>query len=181
MKPDSINNLEIINSAKPFALVKSRERDMDMLFNSSTGMPTNDTTTRFIRGSRCKTYAHLLQEFAAALQFPYYFGENWAAFDECVNDLSWLPAKKYVIVITNTNLVLSQEGGKAFNLLEQTLRDTAKRWISGENSLPVRGDGKEPADFSVIFHVEESKNIPEALKVDKNIPMYNIHPLDAIN
>jgi hypothetical protein len=29
-------------------------------------------------------------EFAASFQFPYYFGENWPAFDECINDLSWL-------------------------------------------------------------------------------------------
>jgi hypothetical protein len=44
-----------------------------------------------IRGAECRTEHDLFAEFSAALQFPRYFGWNWAAFEECVADLSWLP------------------------------------------------------------------------------------------
>jgi hypothetical protein len=37
---------------------------------------------RFLRGRKMTTTASLLDEFSAALQFPYYFGGNWDAFDE---------------------------------------------------------------------------------------------------
>jgi hypothetical protein len=46
---------------------------------------------RTLRGVKMQTVQQLFDEFAAALQFPWYFGENWAAFDECLTDLAWLP------------------------------------------------------------------------------------------
>jgi hypothetical protein len=43
---------------------------------------------RFCRGSKMQTLDALFDEFSAAWQFPYYFGYNWAAFDECLSDLN---------------------------------------------------------------------------------------------
>ena len=40
-----------------------------------------------------------LAVFADKLQFPGYFGWNWDAFEECLNDLSWLPAGKGVAIV----------------------------------------------------------------------------------
>ena len=53
---------------------------------------SGQVVARRIRGHKAKTTAALFDEFAAALQFPCYFGENWDAFDECLNDLEWLRA-----------------------------------------------------------------------------------------
>lgn len=58
------------------------------------------------RGWRCFTLdgtaisskATFLAASAAAMEFPAYFGHNWDAFEECVNDLSWAPAAGHVLL-----------------------------------------------------------------------------------
>jgi len=53
----------------------------------------------------------VFDEFAAALQYPYYFGENWAAFDECLGDLEWLGDRPAVVIIENATQVLADAPG----------------------------------------------------------------------
>lgn len=59
----------------------------------------NGYYTAYIRGKRCKTEDEFFNEVSASFQFPYYFGENWAAMDECLCDLEWLYATKIFVVI----------------------------------------------------------------------------------
>jgi hypothetical protein len=42
------------------------------------------SVVRFLRGKKMTTAQGLYDEFAAAFQFPYYFGNNGDAFDECL-------------------------------------------------------------------------------------------------
>jgi Barstar (barnase inhibitor) len=58
----------------------------------ATSWTTAGITVRTVRGRKMRGYQGLFDEFAAAWQFPWYFGENSSAFDECLADLSWLPA-----------------------------------------------------------------------------------------
>jgi hypothetical protein len=39
----------------------------------------------------------LLAWYAAALDFPEYFGHNWDALEECLRDLAWLPPGRILI------------------------------------------------------------------------------------
>lgn len=43
----------------------------------------------------------LLQAIAHALDFPEWFGANWDALEECINDLSWLDARNVVLLLTH--------------------------------------------------------------------------------
>ncbi len=105
--------------------------------------------TRFIRGARCKSEQSHFQEWAAALQFPYYFGGNWDAFDECINDLSWLESTSYRMVITNADKIMPdvQEG---FSTLLTLLLEAAAQWQLGAPG----SEGKRKALFSIILHCE---------------------------
>ncbi len=57
-----------------------------------------------------RTLDALFDEVSAALQFPYYFGENWAAFNECLSEMEWLPqGTGFVLLIMNADEVLADD------------------------------------------------------------------------
>ena len=58
----------------------------------------NDAYTSYLRGKRCKTEQDFLIEVSASFQFPDYYGENWSAFDECIQDLEWIKFSKIFIL-----------------------------------------------------------------------------------
>jgi hypothetical protein len=58
-------------------------------------------TVRAVRGRKMRTVQGAFDEVAAALQFPYYFGENWAAFDECLADMDWLPMDVGIVMVVS--------------------------------------------------------------------------------
>lgn len=64
---------------------------------------------RELRGSRMRTVPALYDEFAAALQFPYYFRPNKDSFDECLLDIDDTlgEAKGYVLAIRDAGQLLA--------------------------------------------------------------------------
>lgn len=74
-------------------------------------LPNDGYVVREVRGSKMPTTSALFDEFAAALQFPYYFGENKDAFDECMRDLDEFVgvAAGYVVVVRDAEQLLRAE------------------------------------------------------------------------
>jgi hypothetical protein len=91
----------------------------------------------------------MFAEFAAAWQFPPYFGENWAALDECLADLEWLPARAYVLLVADARQVLVDEADGGFSALVDLVADVAR-----ERSEDEGEPGRPPASFHVVFHCE---------------------------
>lgn len=74
------------------------------------GWRDSGLTVRVVRGLKMVGFDGLMAEFAAALQFPYYFGENWVAFQECLEDMDWLPTGQGVVIaVMDAADVLSDE------------------------------------------------------------------------
>jgi len=88
--------------------------------------------TRHVRGRKMRTVEGLYAEFAAAMQFPYYFGENGAAFDECMTDLEWLPAAGYLVLVLEAECLLVDERPEQLRLFLE-----AFRFICGEWATPI--------------------------------------------
>ena len=86
------------------------------------------TSARMLRGWTMRTLAKMFDEFGAAMQFPDYFGENWPAFDECLSDLSWMPAKRYVLIIAGAEEVLSDEPVVEIEALRDVLVRAGEAW-----------------------------------------------------
>ncbi|NLE81469.1 MAG: barstar family protein [Rhodococcus sp.] len=60
-----------------------------------------------VRGPKMTTVAHLFDEVAAALQFPYYFGANKDAFDECLSEVC--DADDPILLVFDAHELLAQQ------------------------------------------------------------------------
>lgn len=66
----------------------------------------------YLRGELCESVTAFFREISAAMRFPYYFGWNWNAFDECITDLEWLKFSSIIIVIEDYDLLFRKEDPK---------------------------------------------------------------------
>jgi hypothetical protein len=89
-------------TADELCLVSCGEDLLDQLART----PPRGTAVRTVRGHRCSSKQRTLQEWAAALQFPSWFGENWDAFDDCVRDLDWMNSRRVVVIVTRADAML---------------------------------------------------------------------------
>ena len=108
---------------------------------------------RVINGKKCSTPAGVFTEFARALGFPDYFGHNWDAMEECLADLEWLPAKGYVLLITDAQAVIPDDEEEYETLLE-ILSDAGEAWSKGQ-----AGGGSRAIPFHVLFAVSEQERL----------------------
>jgi hypothetical protein len=139
---------ELLSLESPWAyVVTCSESELDNFALRRQTFSPGAEVVRFIRGVRCATKSAVFQEWAAAYQFPWYFGENWDAFHECVRDLEWLPGTSYVCFLTNAHHLLAREPGD-FDTFVDLLKDTAGEWISGGDSYT---GPRRRVPFKVVF------------------------------
>jgi hypothetical protein len=85
------------------------------------------TAARRLRGDKMLKKPELMDEIAAALQFPPTFGHNWDGLNDCLCDLMWLPADRHVLVVAGTPHLLKKEPAALKPLIE-LLRDIGAFW-----------------------------------------------------
>lgn len=71
--------------------------------------------------------ADLLAGLAHELRFPTWFGHNWDALADCLDDLGWLKASGYVLVLENP-VGLSNAAPKDYALALDIFADAARKW-----------------------------------------------------
>ena len=89
--------------------------------------------------------AGLLAELARIFRFPDYFGGNWDAADECLRDLSWLPARGYVLRVPDAESLWRSLPAAAGRLVETWLF-CAEEWA------------RQGAPFHLVFQWGAAKN-----------------------
>ena len=90
----------------------------------------------------------LLEELAAQLRFPDYFGANWNALEECVRDLSWLPDGP--LVLKHHDLPLAGDVASQKTYLSILSDVVEKKW-----TVP----GQRLRDLFVLFPPETRQPI----------------------
>jgi len=119
--------------------------------------PPTEFALRVIQGAKCQTTDGLLTECARALDFPDYFGHNWDALEECLTDLEWLPAKGYILLITDAAHLLPDDDEEYETFLE-ILRDAGEAWGNGQAEMGAR----RATPFHVLFAVSEREKAKRA-------------------
>ncbi|MEV0252105.1 barstar family protein [Nocardia sp. NPDC050712] len=100
---------------------------------------------RELRGAKMRTTAGVFDEFAAAFQFPYYFGENKDAFDECLRDLGEFlgDAAGYVAVVRDSGELLAEQPRER-GWFTEAIADSAGYWARRGISFRVVLQGRAP-------------------------------------
>jgi hypothetical protein len=103
-----------------YAAVLSEDRlDMAVRNITTSGAADGESlSARVIRGSRCGSKGETLHEFAAALQFPWYFGHNWDALDECLRDMAVGELPQATVIVTRVGDILPKDESGFRTLLE---------------------------------------------------------------
>lgn len=139
---------EVLRTVTPKAPLLATPLDSKQLAAMALAWADDNITVRTVRGTKMRTVQGLFDEIAAALQFPYYFGENWAAFDECLADLDWLSVSNPVaLVVYDADQVLLDAQPSEFETFTEILRRA-----SSELGNPIE-DGESWDRPALAFHL----------------------------
>lgn len=129
----------------------------DEFANLALGLAIRDPSAvvRTVRGRKSRTVASFFNEIAAALQFPYYFGENWNALNDVLGDLEWSPGSAYLILIADADQLLA-DGDDEFQILMQIFTRMRVRWLTPNQYMPR---ARQPTPFHVLLQVADQDRV----------------------
>lgn len=87
----------------------------------------------------------ILEVFNDQYTLPAYFGWNWDALYDCLADLAWLPADRYLLVVENAAELHPDENPAHHRLLE-VLRRVISAWSS-----PLTNARNASVEFRVLL------------------------------
>ena len=92
----------------------------------------------------------LFTALADVLKFPDYFGMNWDALNECICDLSWLPAAHVNIIHHDIPLIKDK---KELTTYLSILDSAVREWETvGSNCIFLYPERKNPNTEPLIAH-----------------------------
>jgi Barstar (barnase inhibitor) len=94
---------------------------------------------RAIDGRRCRTKAALLDALAHAFALPAATGRNWDAIEEALADLEWLPARGYILIVSDADVLL-EGAADEYRTFVAMLEDVGREW-----ARPRAGEWPRPA------------------------------------
>ncbi len=102
----------------------------------------------YLDGATFHDKAGFLAAAKDAFDMPNYVGNNWDAFEEAINDLSWAPAAGYAVVFDDA-AGLDDGDPAAFATAVDILNTTAQNWQQEGKPFYalVRGAGRVEAEL----------------------------------
>jgi len=104
-----------------------------------------------VRGNKSPDDPRFFDELAAAVQFPYYFGENWDAVWDCITDLNWVRGSSFLLIFDSAQHLLS-ESDRGFQILLEVLTHAHDRWHREFADFGTHG--RQPIAFQSVLAAE---------------------------
>jgi RNAse (barnase) inhibitor barstar len=98
------------------------------------GLSQQGTQVFYLDGKEIFSKETFLRKAAEVMKFPAYFGLNWDAFDECITDLTWCPAERYVLFYDRPD-VFMQADPTGWQIALDILRSAEEYW--GATNTPL--------------------------------------------
>ena len=112
------------------------EHNSEIISTMIKGFVDQDIQVFYLDGSDIHDKKSFLSKAAEVMQFPNYFGHNWDAFDECITDLEWFPAKRYVLIHNNPNL-FAEANPLDWQIAYDTLQSAVEYWQSTNTPMDI--------------------------------------------
>jgi hypothetical protein len=112
------------------------DRDFVAIVNGADGLQKLGTEIFYLDGREIRDTQSFLQKVAEVMRFPDYFGYNWDALDECITDLDWCPAARYILIYDYPE-AFSKAEPEQWKVAYDILQSAVEYWQGSDTPLEV--------------------------------------------
>lgn len=105
---NSANSFDLVSPVEPWVVIARAD---DRMVHDQVKALTPGLVIRRLDSRKMTDTAGLFSEFAEKLEFPAYFGHNWYALVDCLDDLhgSWHGNQPVVVVVDDSDELVGKE------------------------------------------------------------------------
>ncbi len=126
-------NLSFMTFPSKRKIRASRKQTIETL---AKALAQQDIQVFYLDGQEIYNKEIFLRKTAEAMKFPAYFGFNWDAFEECITDLTWCPAKEYVLIYERPD-VFAHTDPSQWQIAIEILHSAEEYWGATDTPLNV--------------------------------------------
>jgi hypothetical protein len=90
----------------------------------------------YLDGQTIDNKKSFLAKIAEVMRFPEYFGNNWDALEDCLTDLEWCPASRYILIYDAPDIFAQAEPDQ-WEIARDILQSTVAYWQNTSTPLDV--------------------------------------------
>lgn len=94
------------------------------------------TEVFYLDGKTIHNKSSFLGKIAEVMKFPEYFGNNWDALEDCLTDLKWCPASRYILIYDAPNIFAKAEPDQ-WEIARNILQSSVAYWQNTSTPLDV--------------------------------------------
>lgn len=135
--------LELLKGKDCFYVLEMTKDQLDKL-NQEIADTDKNIAVKLIQGRNCQTKQAFFDETARILEFPDYFGNNWDAFNDSINDLLWPEDGYYWLIFSEADLLFSKSKDDDLAILLNILSQVCAEAPRVDDEVPI---------YKVLFQV----------------------------
>ena len=112
------------------------ENDSAVIGKITSGLKQQGIQIFYLDGREVCDKRSFLSKIATVMKFPDYFGHNWDALDECITDLDWCPAERYVLIYDQSE-IFSKAAPTEWETAYDILRSAVAYWQDTDTPMDI--------------------------------------------